>query len=186
METAVRMRSLRQLVGPVGHVYLGRALPPGWLWGLLTLVVGVAAMAELPAAAAAMLIASAVVVHWARRRRPSLGPWRAIGLAALAVLAWSPEPDLLAQTVEHGVALVLLALALASAISHVVQARRLSRRLQHEADALDEQRLLALLPDDAATLARRWKAGDDSHADELAVVMHLTVMHAALRRRGTP
>ncbi len=62
----------------------------------------------------------------------------------------------------------------------------MARQLQGAADSLDDAQLLALLPADAAQLAQRWRAGDDRHAPELAVVMHLAVMHAALapRMRG--
>jgi len=174
------MRSLRQLVGPVGMGYLRRAVPPPWVWTALAAGVVAACLIELPLTAAAALLASAIVVHWPRRARPALGYWRALGLALLAVLAWAPEPDSLSQWFEHGLAIALLALAGLSALAHVLQARRLSRRLQQAADAMDDSRLLALLPGEAATLAHRWRAGDDSHADELAVVMHLAVMHAAL------
>lgn len=174
------MRSLRQLVGPVGMGYLRRAVPPPWVWTALAAGVAAACLIELPATAAAALLASAIVVHWPRRARPALGYWRGLGLALLAALAWAPEPDSLSQWFEHGLAIALLALAGLSALAHVLQARRLSRRLQQAADAMDDSRLLALLPGEAATLARRWRAGDDSHADELAVVMHLAVMHAAL------
>lgn len=176
-------RSLRQLVGPVGLGYLRRAVPPGWVWTVLASLVMAACLIELPVTAAVALVASAVVVHWPRRKRPALGYWRLLGLVLLAVLAWAPEPDVLSQWFEHGLAIALLALATVSALTHVLQARRLSRRLQHAADAMDDNRLLALLPGEAATLAQRWRAGDDSHADELAVVMHLAVMHAALSPR---
>ena len=176
-------RSLRQLVGPVGMGYLRRAVPPPWVWTALVALVAAGCLIELPLTAAAALVASAVVVHWPRRKRPSLGYWRLLGLLLLAVLAWAPEPDILSQWFEHGLAIALLALAMVSALTHVLQARRLSRRLQQAADAMDDSRLLALLPGEAATLANRWRAGDDSHADELAVVMHLAVMHAALSPR---
>ncbi|KAG0944172.1 hypothetical protein G6F31_014627 [Rhizopus arrhizus] len=63
---------------------------------------------------------------------------------------------------------------------HVWQSRQVARQLQVAADALDDAQLLALLPPDAAQLAQRWRAGDERHAPELAVVMHLAVMHAAL------
>ncbi|GAB3045691.1 hypothetical protein GCM10027214_04420 [Stenotrophomonas tumulicola] len=177
---ATYKRSLRQLVGPVGVGYLRRAVPPGWVWAGLAVLVAAACLIELPATAAAALVASAVVVHWPRRKRPSLGYWRVMGLLVLALLAWAPEPDLLSHWFEHGLAVALLALAGGSALTHVLQARRLSRRLQHAADAMDDHSLLALLPGEAASLAQRWRAGDDSHANELAVVMHLAVMHAAL------
>lgn len=173
-------RSLRQLVGPVGIGYLRRAVPPGWVWTVLAALVAAACLIELPASAAMALLASAVVVHWPRRKRPSLGYWRLLGLVLLGLLAWAPEPDVLSQWFEHGLAIALLALAGVSVLTHVLQAHRLSRRLQHAADAMDDNRLLELLPGDAARLARSWTAGDDSHADELAVVMHLAVMHAAL------
>lgn len=176
-------RSLRQLVGPVGMGYLHRAVPPPWVWTALAALVAAGCLIELPVTAAAALLASAVVVHWPRRKRPELGYWRLLGLLLLAVLAWAPEPDVLSQWFEHGLAIALLALATVSALTHVLQARRLSRRLQQAADAMDDSRLLALLPGEAATLAHHWRAGDDSHADELAVVMHLAVMHAALSPR---
>ncbi len=71
---------------------------------------------------------------------------------------------------------------------HVWQSRQVARQLQASADALDDAQLLALLPVDAARLAQQWRAGDDRHAPELSVVMHLAVMHAALaprmRRQG--
>ncbi|KAG0919897.1 hypothetical protein G6F32_015886 [Rhizopus arrhizus] len=63
---------------------------------------------------------------------------------------------------------------------HVWQSRQVARQLQVAADALDDAQLLALLPPDAAQLAQRWRAGDERPAPELAVVMHLAVMHAAL------
>jgi hypothetical protein len=71
---------------------------------------------------------------------------------------------------------------------HVWQSRQMARQLQGAADALDDAQLLALLPADAANLAQQWRLGDDRYAPELAVVMHLAVMHAALsprmRRQG--
>lgn len=185
--SATQGRSLRQLVGPVGSDYLHRAVPPAWVWALLAASVGVALLVELPAMAAAALLASAVVVYWPRRQRPALGIWRLLGLVGLAVAAWVPEPDGLAQWFEHGLSLAMMGLAGASTLAHLVQARRLSRALQRAADAMDDQHLLALLPDEAAQAARQWRAGDDSRRQELAVVMHLAVMHAALapqRRAG--
>lgn len=183
MTEATQPRSLRQLVGPVGAQYLQRALPPGGVWVMLVLLSGVASLGTLPALAATAVVASAVVAQWPQRGTLWPGHWRVVGLAVLAMLAWAPEPDLLSYWFEHGVALVLLTLAAATAAGHVLQARRLARRLQQAADAMDEQRLLSLLPDEAASLALAWRAGDDSRGEELAVVMHLAVMHAALRPR---
>jgi len=151
----------------------------------MTLAVGSAAMAHAPAAAALALIGSAIVVHWARRRRPSLGAWRVLGLALVALLVWTPEPDVLAQRVEAGVALALIGLAVWSAAAHARQARRLARRLQVQADAMDDRHLLSLLPREAAELARRWQAGEDRHGRELGAVMHLAVMHASLAQGDT-
>ena len=179
-------RNLRQLVGPVGGDYLQRALPPGGVWAMLVLLLGIASLGALPALAATALVGSAVVVYWPQRGAVWPGHWRVVGLAVLAMVAWAPEPDLLSQWFEHGVALLLLALALATTASHVLQARRLARRLQQAADALDEPQLLALLPEEATAIAAAWRAGDDSRGEELAVVMHLAVMHAALRPQCRP
>lgn len=181
--TTLQGRSLRQLIGPVGADYLRRAMPPAWVWTLLLAAMAVTFLVELPAVAACALVASAVVVHWPRRRRPSLGHWRLLGLGLLAMAAWAPEPDLMSQWFEHGLSLGLLALAGVSVAAHVMQSRRLSRELQQAADAMDDQHLLTLLPHEAAQLARQWRAGDDSRHAELAVVMHLAVMHAALAPR---
>lgn len=181
--TTLQGRSLRQLIGPVGADYLRRAVPPAWVWTALLAAVAVTCLVELPAVAAAGLVGSAVIVHWPRRRRPSLGHWRLFGLAVLAMMVWVPEPDVMSEWFEHGLSVALLALAGASVASHVMQSRRLSRELQQAADAMDDNHLLALLPNEAAQLARQWRAGDDSRHDELAVVMHLAVMHAALAPR---
>lgn len=178
--SATQGRSLRQLIGPVGSDYLNRAVPPAWVCAVLAASVGVALLIELPAMAAAALLASAVVAYWPQRRRPALGVWRLLGLAGLAAVAWVPEPDGLAEWFEHGLSLAIAALAGASICTHLVQARRLSRALQQAADGMDDQHLLALLPEEAAQAARQWRAGDDSRRQELAAVMHLAVMHAAL------
>lgn len=178
MTEASQQRSLRQLVGPVGADYQRRALPPGWVWALLGLLLAATWLTELPATAAAALVASAVVVHWAQRGRTHWLGWRLPGLAVLAALLWGPE--VLSQWFEHGLAVVLMSLASLSIGVHVWQSRQVARQLQVAADALDDAQLLALLPPDAAQLAQRWRAGDERHAPELAVVMHLAVMHAAL------
>ncbi|OBU67435.1 hypothetical protein A9K58_09645 [Stenotrophomonas maltophilia] len=184
MTDAGQQRSLRQLVGPVGADYRRRALPPRWVCAVLVLLLAATGLTELPATAAVALVASAVVVHWPRRGRLHWLGWRLPALAVLAALLWGP--DVLAQWFEHGLALALMSLASLSMGAHVWQSRQLARQLQGAAEALDDTQLLALLPADAARLARQWQAGDDRHAPELAVVMHLAVMHAALapRMRG--
>lgn len=184
MIDASQQRSLRQLVGPVGADYQRRALPPGWVWAALALLLASTGLTALPATAAAALVASAVVVHWPRRTRIHWLGWRLPALAVLAALPWAPE--VLSQWFEHGLALTLMSLASLSIGMHVWQSRQLARQLQDVADAMDDAQLLALLPADAAALARQWRAGDDRHAPELTVVMHLAVMHAALapRTRG--
>jgi hypothetical protein len=35
---ASQQRSLRQLIGPVGADYQRRALPPGWVWAVLAVL----------------------------------------------------------------------------------------------------------------------------------------------------
>ncbi len=186
MTDASQQRSLRQLIGPVGADYQRRALPPGWVWTVLAVLLAATWLTELPATAAAALVASAVVVHWSQRGRFHWLGWRLPGLAVLAALLWGPE--VLSQWFEHGLAVVLMSLASLSIGVHVWQSLQVARQLQGAADALDDTQLLALLPADAAELARKWRAGDDRYAPELAVVMHLAVMHAALaprmRRQG--
>ncbi len=181
-------RTLRQLVGPVGSDYLRRALPPTWVWAVLALLLALALHGTLPALAATAVIGSAVVVHWPRRGLLWPGHWRMLGLLVLGVAAWVPEPDVLSDWFEHGLSVALLSLSAVSVLAYVLQARRLAVRLQAAADTMDEQRLLQLLPEEAAAHALRWRDGDDSRAQELAVVMHLAVMHAALapqvRRAG--
>ena len=184
MTDTIQQRSLRQLVGPVGADYRRRALPPGWVWAVLAAIVTAACLTALPATAAVFLVASAVVVYWPRRDQALVPGWRMLALAVLAVMVWGP--DVIALWFEHGAAVALLTLASLSILTHVRRSWALSQQLQHRADALDDQQLLALLQDDAAQLAKQWRAGDDRHAPELAVVMHLAVMHAALapRMRG--
>lgn len=184
MTEASQQRSLRQLVGPVGADYQRRALPPGWVWAVLGVLLAATWLSELPATAAAALVASAVVVHWPQRGRTHWLGWRLPALAVMAALLWGPE--VLSQWFEHGLAVALMSLASLSIGVHVWQSRQLARQLQGAADSLDDAQLLALLPADAARMAQRWRAGDDRHAPELAVVMHLAVMHAALapRMRG--
>lgn len=159
-------------------------LAPGWVWAVLGVLLAATALTELPATAAAALVASAVVVHWSQRGRIHWLGWRLPGMAVLAALLWGPE--VLSQWFEHGLAVVLMSLASLSIGVHVWQSRQLARQLQGAADSLDDAQLLALLPADAAQMAQQWRAGDDRHAPELAVVMHLAVMHAALapRMRG--
>ncbi|WMJ68827.1 hypothetical protein [Stenotrophomonas sp. 24(2023)] len=181
MTDVTQQRSLRELVGPVGAAYQQRALPPGWVWALLSLTLLAACLAALPAIAATALLASAVVVHWPRRNQAQWMGWRVFGLAVLALAAWGP--DVLALWFEHGLALVLMALAGTSVLAYVHQSRQMARQLQCAADAMDDGQLMALLPADAAQMARQWREGDDRHAPELAVVMHLAVMHAALAPR---
>ncbi|MBA0265187.1 hypothetical protein D7T58_10860 [Stenotrophomonas maltophilia] len=186
MTEASQQRSLRQLVGPVGADYQRRALPPGWVWAVLAVLLAATWPTEPPATAAAALVSSAVVVHWPQRGRLHWLGWRLPALAVLAALLWGP--DVLSQWFEHGLALTLMSLASLSIGVHVWQSRQVARQLQASADALDDAQLLALLPVDAARLAQQWRAGDDRHAPELSVVMHLAVMHAALaprmRRQG--
>ncbi|MBH1664109.1 hypothetical protein I5U73_02945 [Stenotrophomonas maltophilia] len=182
MTDAMQQRSLRQLVGPVGADYQRRALPPGWVWALLAVLLAATWLTELPATAAVALVASAVVVHWPQRGRTHWLGWRLPALAVLAALLWGP--DVLAQWFEHGLALTLMTLASLSIGVHVWQSRQLARQLQGAADALDDTQLLALLPADAAQLAQQWRAGDDRHAPELAGVMHLAVMPAARAPRA--
>ncbi|WP_343649518.1 hypothetical protein [Stenotrophomonas sp.] len=181
MTEAKQQRSLRQLVGPVGADYQRRAVPPVWVWAVMAMLLAATWLSELPATAAAALVASAVVVHWPQRGRMHWLGWRLPALAVLAALLWGP--DVLAQWFEHGLALTLMSLASLSMGVHVWQSRQTARQLQGAADALDDAQLLSLLPADAARLAQQWRAGDDRHAPELAVVMHLAVMHAALAPR---
>ena len=181
MTEATQQRSLRQLVGPVGADYQRRAVPPAWVWAGMAMLLAATWLSELPATAAAALVASAVVVHWPQRGRMHWLGWRLPALAVLAALLWGP--DVLAQWFEHGLALTLMSLASLSMGVHVWQSRQTARQLQGAADALDDAQLMSLLPADAARLAQQWRAGDDRHAPELAVVMHLAVMHAALAPR---
>ena len=162
----------------------GRSRGRAWVWEGLAAVGPAGGRTARPATVAVCLGASAVVVDWRRRDQALVPGWCLLGLAVLAVMVWGP--DVIALWFEHGAAVALLTLASLSILTHVRRSWALSQQLQHRADALDDQQLLALLPDDAAQLAKQWRAGDDRHAPELAVVMHLAVMHAALapRMRG--
>ena len=43
MTDASQQRSLRQLIGPVGADYQRRALPPGWVWAVLAVLLAATA-----------------------------------------------------------------------------------------------------------------------------------------------
>ncbi len=170
-------RNLQLLVGDVRRGYLRRALPPPWLIPLLG-AVGLAwsawSGAWLAPLAVYSIVSSGACMHWSRRLRPGPPGWRT--LAVLLILWWQAHPG-------PGYATVLLLVAIACAVQALLQvaaAIRFAARLDRCARALDQGRLMRLLPAEARQDVHAWQAGDDSKTAQLALVVHLAVLHAAL------
>jgi hypothetical protein len=173
------------LVGPVGLRYLQRLLPPAWL-AVCVLAASTFWMAasthDLIAFTACALALSGVLVHWPRRRQSRWPLVRLLALAAVVALAWAPA--LATHPLLRTALYALSALCVAQALRHIVQAVRLSLRLQRSAQALDDDRLLALLPPEAREHARQWQGGDDSRSAELGQVVQLAALWQAMTSVG--
>lgn len=167
-------RNLKRLVGDVGASYRHRMLPP---IGFVALAVAASAAWMhaspdlLAAAAASACLLAGCVSHWPHRKRFVLPGWRTAGfLASLYTgLGGASRFDELAQP-----ALALVGLmALVDMGLYVSRTIGKAEQLNEQVRNMDEHDLVALLPDEARADARRWQAGDDSKAAELALVLHL-------------
>lgn len=181
MNAPVGDRNLKRLVGDVGASYRQRMLPPGGLVALAVAACAVWTHASpdlLTALTASLFLLTGCVVNWPQRRRLMLPGWRTAGFLGslyLGLGGTSSASGLVQLVLVLGglAALIDMALYLARTLG---EAEQLNQRVA----GMDEQTLLALLPEEAHADASRWLAGDDSKAAELALVLHLSVLWKAL------
>lgn len=179
-------RDLKCLVGDIGASYRRRMLPPLGLV-LAAMAAGAAWMQASPnlaaAAAGTSFLVTGCVVNWPRRRRLSFPGWRTVGLLASAYAGFG------GALFPERLCIALLALGALAALAdmglYVLRTFGEATRLAEQVEHMDEHDLLALLPDQARDDARRWQAGDDSKAAELAVVIHLGALWMALELQRT-
>lgn len=179
-------RSLKGLAAGVGRDFLRRALPALPAYVLLLLLATAALWGDsgwqLGAAVATLLVSAGMVGAMARRRYRWAGWQVAAALLLLALRpAWSGlEP----AAVDRLVTLVAVAAVLQVAWSSL-RLFGFSQRLQRVADAIPEERVLELLPPEAADRVRAWLAGDAAAATEIKVVVRLALLCVALQEAGT-
>ncbi len=179
-------RSLKGLAAGVGRDFLRRALPALPAYVLLLLLTTAALWGDsgwqLGAAVATLLVSAGMVGAMARRRYRWAG-WQVA--AALLLLALRPAWSGLEPTVvDRLVTLVAVAAVLQVAWSSL-RLFGFSQRLQRVADAIPEERVLELLPPEAADRVRAWLAGDAATATEIKVVVRLALLCVALQEAGT-
>ncbi len=182
MQVPHSLRSLRALVGLPGAIYRRKALPPAFAYVLLIGLPGAIVVAGasyyLPILAIALLLLCGGMVQrmaWSRRR---FAGWQ--WLAALMLLVFQPEWSGLDVAPFARVAIGCVVLALGQVTVLTWRIVRLSRQIQRMAEAMSDAGILASLPAPAAEDARRWLAGDGRRQMELAQVVMLSVLHAAL------
>lgn len=179
-------RSLKGLAAGVGRDFLQRALPALPAYVLLLLLATAALWGDsgwqLGATVATLLVSAGMVGAMARRRYRWAGWQVAAALLLLALRpAWSGlEP----VAVDRLVTLVAVAAVLQVAWSSL-RLFGFSQRLQRVADAIPEERVLELLPPEAADRVRAWLAGDAAAATEIKVVVRLALLCVALQEAGT-
>lgn len=179
-------RSLKGLAAGVGRDFLRRALPALPAYVLLLLLATAALWGDsgwqLGAAVATLLVSAGMVGAMARRRYRWAGWQVAAALLLLALRpAWSGlEP----AAVDRLVTLVAVAAVLQVAWSSL-RLFGFSQRLQRVADAIPEERVLELLPPEAADRVRAWLAGDAATATEIKMVVRLALLCVALQEAGT-
>lgn len=186
MQVSQSPRSLRALVGLPGGIYRRKALPPVWayvLLGLLAAVLATGASYLSILAIALLLLCGGMVQRMARSRR-RFGGWQWV--AGLMLLVFQPDWSGLdaAAFARLAAACVLVAVGQVAVVTWSIV--RLSRQIQSVADAMCDADILALLPTFAAEDARHWLAGDDRKQSELAEVVILSVLHAALASVPAP
>lgn len=179
-------RSLKGLAAGVGRDFLQRALPALPAYVLLLLLATAALWGDsgwqLGAAVATLLVSAGMVGAMARRRYRWAGWQVAAALLLLALRpAWSGlEP----AAVDRLVTLVAVVAVLQVAWSSL-RLFGFSQRLQRVADAIPEERVLELLPPEAADRVRAWLAGDAATATEIKMVVRLALLCVALQEAGT-
>ncbi|MBD9537312.1 hypothetical protein IB227_15800 [Stenotrophomonas sp. STM01] len=179
-------RSLKGLAAGVGRDFLRRALPALPAYVLLLLLTTAALWGDsgwqLGAAVATLLVSAGMVGAMARRRYRWAG-WQVA--AALLLLALRPAwSGLELAAVDRLVTLVAVVAVLQVAWSSL-RLFGFSQRLQRVADAIPEERVLELLPPEAADRVRAWLAGDAAAATEIKVVVRLALLCVALQEAGT-
>ncbi|MNV12612.1 hypothetical protein D3C71_1032210 [compost metagenome] len=187
MHVSQSPRSLRALVGLPGAIYRRKALPPVLayvlLLGLLAAVLATGA-SYLPILAIAVLLLCGGMVQRMARSRRRFGGWQWV--AGLMLLVFQSDWSGLdaAAFARLAAACVLVAVGQVAVVTWSIV--RLSRQIQSVTDAMSDAEILALLPAFAAEDARHWLAGDDRKQAELAQVVMLLVLHAALASVPAP
>ncbi|MGE8289519.1 MAG: hypothetical protein ACN6RG_16300 [Stenotrophomonas sp.] len=179
-------RSLKGLAAGVGRDFLRRALPALPAYVLLLLLATAALWGDsgwqLGAAVATLLVSAGMVGAMARRRYRWAG-WQVA--AALLLLALRPAwSGLELAAVDRLVTLAAVVAVLQVAWSSL-RLFGFSQRLQRVADAIPEERVLELLPPEAADRVRAWLAGDAATATEIKMVVRLALLCVALQEAGT-
>ncbi|WP_132864320.1 hypothetical protein [Stenotrophomonas sp. ATCM1_4] len=179
-------RSLKGFATGVGRDFLRRALPALPAYVLLLLLATAALWGDSGwqlGATVTTLLASAGMVGAMARRRYRWAGWQVAAALLLLTLrpAWSGlEPTAVGRLVT----LVAVAAVLQVAWSSL-RLFGFSQRLQRVADAIPEERVLELLPPEAAGRVRAWLAGDAAAATEIKVVVRLALLCVALQEAGT-
>lgn len=179
---AAQRRELRAFVAQVGGAFRLRVSPSVGGWALL---LGLLAAAGAGGGTILLLAALGIALLCMRmalrcsRFAPTLPLWAGIVAVLLLVL-----PGWLWTTLAPWQAALLCWSVIVAALSllavQLLLLQNFSRQLQRRVNHLDEAALLALLPPPVAADARRWLDGEDSHHHELALVIHLAALHAAL------
>ncbi|WP_269791679.1 hypothetical protein [Stenotrophomonas sp. Iso1] len=133
---------------------------------------------HLPLLAITLLLLCGSMVQRMTRVRRRFGGWQ--WLAALMLLVFQPEWSGLDAAAFGRLAVGCVLAAIGQVMVVTWSIMRLSRQIQCVVDAMNDADVLALLPTSAAEDARLWLAGDDRKQVELAQVIMLSVLHAAL------
>ncbi|MEA5669183.1 hypothetical protein VA603_16745 [Stenotrophomonas sp. MH1] len=179
-------RSLKGLAAGVGRDFLRRALPALPAYVLLLLLTTAALWGDsgwqLGAAVATLLVSAGMVGAMARRRYRWAG-WQVA--AALLLLALRPAWSGLEPTVVDRLVTLVAVVAVLQVAWSSLRLFGFSQRLQRVADAIPEERVLELLPPEAADRVRAWLAGDAAAETEIKVVVRLALLCVALQEAGT-
>lgn len=179
---AAQRRELRAFVAQVGASFRLRVSPSVGGWALL---LGLLAAAGAGGGAILLLAALGIVLLCMRmafrcgRFAPTLPRWAgAVAVLLLALPGWLWIS--LAQWQAALLCWSVIVVALSLLAVQLLRLQNFSRQLQRRVDDLDETALLALLPPLVAADARRWLDGEDGRHHELALVIPLAALHAAL------
>ena len=179
-------RSLKGLAAGVGRDFLRRALPALPAYVLLLLLATAALWGDsgwqLGAAVATLLVSAGMVGAMARRRYRWAG-WQVA--AALLLLALRPAWSGLEPTAVDRLVTLVAVVAVLQVAWGSLRLFGFSQRLQRVADAIPEERVLELLPPEAADRVRAWLAGDAAAETEIKVVVRLALLCVALQEAGT-